>query len=417
VKLADGSNLPSWMTFNAITMALSGTPPSNFFGPTQLRMIITDGVATISDDFTFTVSNSNDAPVLATPLLDQSFTTGTAFTVTLPANSFTDPDGDALQYAAQLTNGLALPTWLSFNGTALTGTSPTAGTWNIRILASDGTFQASDEFTLTIAGGNSVPVAVNDGIFLTRSGVPTEILASQLLLNDTDVEGDALTVVEVRAAQHGTVALSNGIVTYTSTAGYTGTDQFIYKVSDGVRTAEAIVVVGVQAPPQQTITGGNGVDLLFGGNGNDYINGGNGADQLSGGNGADVLFGGAGSDILAGDNGNDSLYGQSGNDILFGGNGNDFLSGGTGNDLLSGGNGADTFLFRQGDGNDAILDYSRNQGDRIQIDMNGINSFDDLLAVAQQQNGGVLFAFANGDELFLSGTQLAALDRNSFTFY
>ncbi len=417
VKLADGSNLPTWMTFNAVTMALSGTPPSNFFGPTQLRMFISDGVATISDDFTFTVSNSNDAPVLTTPLVDKSFSTGAAFTVTLPANTFTDPDGDALQFAAQLSNGQALPTWLSFNGAALTGTAPTAGTWNIRILASDGAFQVADEFMLTIAGGNSVPVAVNDGIFLTRSGVPVEILASQLMLNDSDIDGDALSVVEVRAAQHGTVSLNNGIVTYQSATGYTGTDQFIYKVSDGVRTAEAIVVVGVQAPPQQTITGGNGTDLLFGGNGSDYINGGNGADILFGGNGADIVYGGAGSDILSGDNGNDVLYGQSGSDILFGGSGNDFLSGGTGNDLLSGGNGADTFLFRQGDGSDSILDYRANQGDRIQIDMNGINNFDDLLATAQQQNGGVLFAFANGDELFLSGTQLAALDRNSFTFY
>ncbi len=172
-----------------------------------------------------------------------------------------------------------------------------------------------------------------------------------------------------------------------------------------------------KTPPQQTITGGNGTDLLFGGNGSDYINGGSGSDILFGGNGADIVYGGAGSDILSGDNGNDTLYGQSGSDILFGGSGNDFLSGGTGNDLLSGGNGADTFLFRQGDGSDAILDYRSSQGDRIQIDMNGINNFDDLLATAQQQNGGVLFAFANGDELFLSGTQLAALDRNSFTFY
>jgi Ca2+-binding RTX toxin-like protein len=157
--------------------------------------------------------------------------------------------------------------------------------------------------------------------------------------------------------------------------------------------------------------------LLFGGTGNDYINGGDGADRLSGGNGADILFGGAGADVLNGDGGDDTLYGGSGNDSLFGGNGSDFLSGGLGNDQLTGGNGADTFLFRQGDGRDTILDYSRSQGDRIQIDMNGINNFDDLLALAQQQNGGVLFAFANGDELFLSGTQLAALDRNSFTFY
>jgi Ca2+-binding RTX toxin-like protein len=188
-------------------------------------------------------------------------------------------------------------------------------------------------------------------------------------------------------------------------------------VSDGVRTAEAIVVVGVTAPPQESLTGGNGTDIINGGNGADYINGGNGIDILFGGNGADVVFGGGGVDLLFGENGNDSLYGQAGNDILFGDNGGDFLAGGTGDDLLTGGNGADTFLFRQGDGSDIVLDFRKNQGDRIQIDMQGIDNFDDLLAVAQQQNGGVLFAFETGDELFLVGTQLAALDRNNFTFY
>jgi hypothetical protein len=99
------------------------------------------------------------------------------------------------------------------------------------------------------------------------------------------------------------------------------------------------------------------------------------------------------------------------------GNGNDFLAGGTQDDILTGGIGADSFLFRRGDGRDLIIDYRGSQGDKIQIDINGIDNFDQLLATAQQQNGGVLFAFGNGDELFLAGTQLAALDRNSFTFY
>ena len=415
--LADGSALPGWMSFNATTLIINGTPPANYFGSTQLRLFISDGVGTISDDFTFTVSNANDAPVVATPLPDVARTTGTAFTVSMPQNAFIDPDGDALQFAAQLSNGQALPTWLSFNGTAFTGTAPTAGTWNIRVLATDGTLQVSDEFVLSITGASSSPIAVSDGVFTIRSGVPAEILASQLLLNDTDPNGDNLTVIEVRAAQHGTVSLANGIVTYKSATGYTGADQFIYKVSDGVNTAEALVAISVTAAPGGSQTGGNGVDLLFGGNGTDYLNGGNGSDILSGGNGADILFGGAGADLLSGDNGNDNLYGGDGSDILLGGNGNDFIAGGKGNDLLTGGSGADTFLFRQGDGLDIVLDYRANQGDRIHIDMFGVNNFDDLLARAQQTSGGVLFAFASGDELFLAGTQLASLDRNSFTFY
>ena len=417
LKMNDGSAAPSWITFDAATMTLSGTPALNYFGTTQLRLFITDGAATISDDFAFTVTNVNDAPVVAHPLVDQHLTTGTAFTFTLPTDAFSDPDGQALQFAAKLTSGAALPTWMSFNGTALTGTAPATGTWSVRILASDGTLQVSDDFNLTFSGGNSVPIAVRDTGFTTRSGVPVEILASQLLANDTDVDHDPLTVVQVRDAAHGTVSLVNGIVTYKSTDGFSGTDTFIYKVSDGVRTSEALVAVSVALPPTLSLNAGNDGGILFGGTGHDYLNGGNGADVLFGGAGNDAIYGGDGNDQLNGDAGNDVLYGGAGADSLFGGAGADRLHGGAGTDQMTGGAGADSFLFRQGDGSDNIVDFTSGQGDRIIIDMQGVGNFDDLLALGQQQNGGVLFAFASGDELFLAGTQLAALDRNAFTFY
>jgi Ca2+-binding RTX toxin-like protein len=417
LKMSDGSAAPGWINFDAATMTLSGTPALNYFGTTQLRLVVSDGTATISDDFAFTVTNVNDAPVVANPIADQNLTTGAAFTITLPSNAFSDPDGQALQYAAKLSSGAALPTWMSFNGTALTGIAPAHGTWTVRVSASDGSLQVSDDFNISFSGGNSTPIAVRDTGFTTRSGVPVEILASQLLANDTDVDNDALTVVQVRDATNGTVSLVNGIVTYTSTSGFTGTDSFVYKVSDGVRTSEALVVVSVAAAPALTLNAGNDGSILFGGTGHDYLNGGNGADVLFGGSGNDSIFGGDDNDQLNGDAGNDLLYGGAGADSLYGGAGSDRLHGGAGDDQLNGGAGADSFLFRQGDGSDTIADFSSGQGDRIIINMQGVGSFDDLLAVGQQQTGGVLFAFGNGDELFLSGTQLAALDRNAFTFY
>ena len=42
---------------------------------------------------------------------------------------------------------------------------------------------------------------------------------------------------------------------------------------------------------------------------------------------------------------------------------------------------------------------------------------DDLLATAQEQDGGVLFGFGAESELFLSNTQLSALHKDSFTFF
>ncbi|MFZ3280997.1 LapA family giant adhesin [Pseudomonas sp.] len=84
--------------------------------------------------------------------------------------------------------------------------------------------------------------------------------------------------------------------------------------------------------------------------------------------GNDTLLGGGGNDILFGSGGNDLLDGGKGNDILLGGTGNDTLIGGQGNDILIGGSGADTFVWKAGDtGNDVIKDFKAADGDRIDL--------------------------------------------------
>ncbi|MFS2096927.1 immunoglobulin-like domain-containing protein, partial [Pseudomonas sp. Pseusp11] len=84
--------------------------------------------------------------------------------------------------------------------------------------------------------------------------------------------------------------------------------------------------------------------------------------------GNDTLLGGAGNDILFGQGGNDLLDGGKGNDILLGGTGNDSLIGGQGNDILIGGSGADTFVWKAGDtGSDVIKDFKASEGDRIDL--------------------------------------------------
>jgi len=119
-----------------------------------------------------------------------------------------------------------------------------------------------------------------------------------------------------------------------------------------------------------TLLGGDLADLLYGGPGSDWLEGGDGWDtlfaadshtpetespearnRLIGGAGPDMLFGGIGHDTLEGgtqddflwgDGGDDSLLGGEGDDILFGGAGHDVLDGGEGDDTLNGGPGRDT---------------------------------------------------------------------------
>jgi hypothetical protein len=56
----------------------------------------------------------------------QTWTEGAHLSFTLPSNTFADPNGEALSYTATLSNGQALPSWLTLNGvsSAFSGTIP-----------------------------------------------------------------------------------------------------------------------------------------------------------------------------------------------------------------------------------------------------------------------------------------------------
>lgn len=113
-----------------------------------------------------------------------------------------------------------------------------------------------------------------------------------------------------------------------------------------------------------------------------------GADTLTGGSGNDSVSGEGGNDRLHGSAGNDTLSGGAGYDALLGGDGDDRLIGGTEGDVLIGGAGRDTFVFASlGDGNDRIQDFTRTDGDRI--DLSAIDA--DPLAAGDQA-----FLFADG---------------------
>jgi Ca2+-binding RTX toxin-like protein len=116
------------------------------------------------------------------------------------------------------------------------------------------------------------------------------------------------------------------------------------------------------------ITGGEGVDKLTGIEQISFTNGGY-FDVLTG-DGSNnsltanpnvwsMLYGGGGRDTLTGSQYNDNLDGSSGRDVLIGGNGSDNLTGGSG---------ADKFRYMSRfEGIDLIKDFSRSQGDKIEI--------------------------------------------------
>jgi len=192
---------------------------------------------------------------------------------------------------------------------------------------------------------NQPPVANPDSA-TTAQNTAVTIAASTLLANDTDANGDSLSLTGVSNAVNGSVTFSNGNVIFTPSANFTGNASFDYSISDGKSgTSSATVSVAVGG----TQIGISGSDILIGNAGNDSIDGGNGSD---------ILIGNAGNDTLIGGNGTDFLVGGAGDDLLDGGNGEDTLRGGLGTDTLTGGNGPDIFVFASGEGIDTITDFS-----------------------------------------------------------
>jgi Ca2+-binding RTX toxin-like protein len=100
------------------------------------------------------------------------------------------------------------------------------------------------------------------------------------------------------------------------------------------------------------------------------LSGSAGVDELAGGAGSDEISGLGSADQLSGGGGNDTLYGGNGADRLEGGAGSDLLVGGNGVDVMVGGAGADTFAFGNRasvQNGDVIEDFSRSEGDRIDL--------------------------------------------------
>ena len=95
-------------------------------------------------------------PALAAKTPNQTWVGGKAFSLALPATTFRDPQGQALRYAAHLSNGQALPGWLAFNAAtdAFSGTAPvTAQTVGITVVATDGSgLSVSDSFSASVLG-------------------------------------------------------------------------------------------------------------------------------------------------------------------------------------------------------------------------------------------------------------------------
>lgn len=167
--LADGSALPTGLTFNAASAKFSGTAPIT---PETLGLKVTATDASgLSVSETFSATVQAGAPTLAHQTANQIWTAGSAMRFLLPSNTFADPQGAALSYAAFETSGPEATNWLHFAAglAAFTGLVPDglSGTIGIKVVATNANgLSSSESFGLTVGAA---------GEHLVSAGPPTAI--------------------------------------------------------------------------------------------------------------------------------------------------------------------------------------------------------------------------------------------------
>src|SRR6266508_342149 len=113
--------------------------------------------------------------------------------------------------------------------------------------ANDGTSD-SNVATVTVEVKNTPPVAVDDAAS-TFKNTPVTV---DVLANDSDADGDALSVPGLTVPAHGTATLNaDGTVTYAPNAGFSGTDTFTYRAFDGTDAGNVatVTVEVINRPP------------------------------------------------------------------------------------------------------------------------------------------------------------------------
>lgn len=286
--------------------------------------------------------------------------------------------------------------------------------------------------------------------------------ARMVTIWDTDgldtlrVDTDRAAVIDLREATLEIEADGGGPVSHLGVAGS-------YSIAAGVVIERAVgnagddIIIGGEADNtlfgfggDDSITGlggrdrieaGEGDDFAAGGDGDDVIKSGNGSDTVDAGAGADVVLSGAGDDSVEGFAGDDVIKTSTGRDTVDGGTGGDFISGwrgedflvggdgddvirgdfdgdvlegGAGDDRLVGGPGRDVYLFREGFGEDVILDFNPALEFLDFSNHRGVENAGDLLIM--QVGTATVVNDLQGGRLILADTDASLVTAADFIF-
>jgi len=227
----DGAVISYTLLSSPLHGTLSGTAPSltfiptgNYSGADSFTFTVNDGtidsnIATVS----ITITAVNDPPIANNQ--SASIVEDIATSITLTGS---DVDGNPLTYSV-----LVAPLHGTLSGIApnlsYTSASNYNGPDNFTFTVNDGFVDSNiATVSLSITSSNDAPVANNQTISTL------EDVAVAITLTGNDAEGSALTYSILSIPTNGSLSGLAPNVTYTPNLNYTGSDNFTFKVNDGL---------------------------------------------------------------------------------------------------------------------------------------------------------------------------------------
>jgi len=217
---------------------ISYIPKQNYNGSDSFVVKAQDSHG-LSDtiNVTVTINSINDTPVATDQNINANEDKATAIVLTA-----TDIDGDSLTYAivnSPQNGSLSGP----IDKLTYTPNNNYSGNDSFTFKANDGVIDSAvATINIAVSNNNDAPIALDDDV-TTRIDEAVEIT---VLSNDSDADGDPLTVVTTSAAIGVSVISNNNTIVYTPAFGFTGDVVVNYAITDGKdghATAEVLVHV------------------------------------------------------------------------------------------------------------------------------------------------------------------------------
>ncbi|MDX8348616.1 Ig-like domain-containing protein [Cognatiyoonia sp. IB215446] len=202
------------------------TPDENYNGMVTIAYTISDGQGgTASSSVEIDVTAVNDAPIA----VNDTATVDSGETVLIdPLVNDSDPDGDQIYISNVSWSGGGTVSFVD-GQLQYEAVDNFSSDVVITYTLSDGQAQSTGTVNVTVVQPNTGPVANDDVASVTAD----DVLILDVIANDTDADGDPLTIISVDPAVNGTVTIENNQLRYVPDAGFVGEETLSYTVSDG----------------------------------------------------------------------------------------------------------------------------------------------------------------------------------------